>query len=307
MKKWGLIAGLVFYIFSMISVWHLKKEKPKEKKTLISIFTSVPISEKTPSQLPCVNIEIEGRTYVALLDLGFNGHAAIKNEHLKDISTKKFVKSKVMHGWRGKQYEETIYEVPKIKMGNLSLQNPFLYEQNPSLSEDAYISRDKENKPGPQAKIGWKFFKFFNLLLDLRNSKIAFCTDLDTLKENGYDLTQAVKVPLILEHDLIEIQTTGPNGPLRCLLDTGATWNILNTESKNNVSPEEMALNPDNMTQLSFLKIGGQDFGAIEFHTFPIQLPFKIEAILGVEFLKEHLIFLDLVNGFAYIAKNQTQ
>jgi hypothetical protein len=89
---------------------------------------------------------------------------------------------------------------------------------------------------------------------------------------------------------------------VRCVLDTGSTWNVLN-EGNEEISEQALWL-PDNIVQYPFFQIEGSDFGPIAFHRMSIRIPIRIEAILGMEFIKNHRIFLDFANKSIYFSSN---
>ena len=156
------------------------------------------------------------------------------------------------------------------------------------------------DEPG---RIGWEIFRIFNLFLDLGNSKIAFCDSLSRLGKQGYSVEKFVQTPLILERGLVEFQAQTPDGPLRCMLDTGATWNILNIDIEEGRAIEEVVCDPKNISEIHEFRIGERDFGAIQFQSLPIDLPIRIDAILGMDFLQNHAVFIDFANGQIYFSQ----
>jgi hypothetical protein len=102
---------------------------------------------------------------------------------------------------------------------------------------------------------------------------------------------------------MLQFEATTPTGSIRCWLDTGATWNILNIESDNNKTAEQLAWDAYNSKNIPIFKINQHDFGPIKFREIPIRFPFHVQAILGMEFFNEHLVFLDFDKNYAYFAK----
>lgn len=151
--------------------------------------------------------------------------------------------------------------------------------------------------------MGCSLFYNTNLFIDILNCQIAFCDSIDTLRNNGYPIETFVKTSLIFEKGLAEIEVSTPNGLLRCILDTGSTWNILNAQLDNEESWDQLMWEKENTSEFSFFTIEGTDFGPTCFHRMPIRMPIQIEAVLGVEFFKTHLVFLDFSEKFVYISK----
>ena len=154
------------------------------------------------------------------------------------------------------------------------------------------------SKGGEAGRIGWTLFQDVNLFMDLKNSRIAFCDSLDTLKKQGYPVDTFTKVPLLLDHGLIEFEALITEGKLRCVLDTGATWNILNTKSQQPI--EQIIWSARTVSEPTILQIGEKDFGKTSFHLLPLNLPIPVEAILGMEFLSTHLVFIDFAHNHIY-------
>ncbi len=102
-----------------------------------------------------------------------------------------------------------------------------------------------------------------------------------------------IEAPLLLNHDMIEFEARTAGGKLRCLLDTGATINILNCDSIENFARE-------NTCEIPSFKITGHDFGPTSFMCAPLKLPFKVDAIIGMEFIHSKLIFIDFPNRKIY-------
>lgn len=267
-------------------------------------FVSVPVAEFSASQIPCINIKVEGKMLLTTLDLGFRGYVAIAQDRVKDIVSKTLLGEKTMYGIRGKAYNKKLYRIPEIQIGAVTFSSLILQEDSPEFLNDATFLQNETTIASPQepGRVGWKLFCHTCLFIDAQNSVIAFCDCIETLKKEGYAIEAFVKTPLILERGLVEFDCLTPKGLLRCMLDTGATWNVLNEE----IEEIDKALwTPKNVVELPFFYIEDIDFGPIAFHRMPIQVPIKIDAILGMEFIKSHLIFLDFEGKSVYFLNNE--
>ena len=89
----------------------------------------------------------------------------------------------------------------------------------------------------------------------------------------------------------------------RCLLDTGTTWNVLNDYSSRE-SIEQTVWSNESVVEIPLFEISNQNFGPLQFHKIPLPHHFQVQAILGIEFFKNHLVFLDFVENAVYFAKN---
>ncbi len=87
------------------------------------------------------------------------------------------------------------------------------------------------------------------------------------------------------------------------MLDTGATWNMFNSKIGETHSLDEMIWDDKNIFQYSSLQVNGKDLGPIIFHRAPINIPIQIDAILGMEFFEDNIVFLDFSKRTAYFYK----
>lgn len=294
----SLLITVLFFVSSCSSV-----KDATNQAEYATYFVSIPITEMTSAQIPCINVQIEDKTLPVTLDLGLRGHITMASEAVNHIASKTFLNEKSMYGVRGKKYNKKRYRIPELKIGAMTFSVPVLQEDNAEFLRDATFTHDEaeisSKEPG---RLGWELFSLTPLLIDVKNAHIAFCDSLETLKKEGYAIETFIKVPLFLERGLLEFEACTPNGPLRCMLDTGATWNVLNDEAIKEI--DKAVWTPENKAEYSFFLIEGADFGPIAFRRMPIQIPIRIEAILGMEFFQRHLIFLDLENRVVYFSKD---
>lgn len=275
--------------------------KPTVQNEKHRFYVTVPIEHFTDGDLPCLNVEIEGQKFLTLLDLGFSGEISLLNSSLERITEKLFMKKTSRWGLRGIEYKKNLYQIPKLRIRNLTFSPPRLEEEDESLLQGAVIigSNESDLRVG---KLGWRLFNNMTLFLDMKHSTITICDSIETFKEKGYPLNAFTKVPFLDDHNLVEFNIKTPDGLLRCMLDSGATLNYLNTDNPDNVPLADMIRNEKNFTKFPTVQIGEKDFGPITFRPLPLKLPVHIEAMIGMEFLFEHLVFIDFVNRYIYIA-----
>jgi hypothetical protein len=314
--KWAVFFLFLLGVLVLPCIWISKsfcKGAPPQKTqhvkcTYGSYFIPINISKFTAANQPCISAKINDRTVSLMLDLGLRGQFSFSPQFLSGIENKTYLRSKKMYGIRGTEYKEKIFEVPEITIGSMTFSHPNIHECAERFHADATLMKKDDELSTPEpGKAGWELFGNTNLFLDLRNSKIAFCDSLSTLENHGYKITNFTKTPLLLERGLVEFEIETPQGCLRCMLDTGATWNILNTEIEEGRSIEQVMRESSNILEYLSFKIGTQDFGPIAFHCMPIKIPIHIEAILGMEFFEDHLVFLDFADNYVYFLKKAVQ
>ena len=301
---------LLFVFLIVLCSCSLSHKHETDSATKISqnkpvYFVSVPFTKLSPIRSPCLDVEIEGKTFSTELDLGLRGDIAIEKEFIDQISLKTLIGTTPMYGIRGKEYPTNFYRIPKIQIGVMHFNQPILQEKSQEFVKDGtFIQSGRERSPRDPVRLGWSLFYDVNLLVDVKNFEIAFCDSLDTLKKRGYPIEAFTKCPLDLERGLVEFEAETPKGKLRCMLDTGTTCNMFNSEIAEGETVEQMIWEPENWLNYNFFKIEGNDFGPITFRRVPIHIPIRIEAVIGMEFIEDHLIFIDFANKLIYFAKN---
>lgn len=236
------------------------------------------------------------------LDLGFRGDLVMMEQGITQISQKVFVGEKPMYNIRGNKYPEKLYQIPKVEIGGITFIRPIMQEETEEHRKESIFSQkeEKENLWEDSGKLGWHLFEKSNLLIDIKNATIAFCDSLETLSKNGYAVDQLIKTPLLLERGLVELKTKASDQPLLCTLDTGCTLNFLNREGE----IEQELWKEENVISYDSFKIEEVELGPILFHQIPIKIPIHLEALLGMKFFKDHLVFLDFGRKTIYFSKN---
>jgi hypothetical protein len=311
-------AGFSILLYVLFPLFQREKG-PKYLRIKGPYFYPVEISEFSSARIPCIQIIAEGKAALVQVDLGTDD-MNLPSEFLQNMS-KKFIQRELFCGLRGKKYESDFYELPKITIGNVSIFSVKVSETNLEFEKDATLASDEEKPSGPYlGRIGWKAFYGMNVLLDCEHSILAFCDSMDTLKKEGYPTEHFIEVPFLLNRGLIEFDAMTEKGLLRCVLDTGCTWSLLNKDlegasndhmilNPNNIDPEHYQLsNPDNadlmvfdpeeIYKISAFKIGGKDFGTMSF--LRVKMPAQIDALIGMDFIDSTLIFIDFINRKMY-------
>jgi hypothetical protein len=279
-KKWTLFAVLGI-ICCVAFIYKVALPKKHDKRLKTPYFITAPIIGASYG-MPCIELAIESKYARVGIDLGFLGHVFLPREFICELNEKKYIEDQTFYGYRGKQYQTELYQIPKLNIAGMNFNSPDVLGMNQEFESDAYII-DTISKPSDfLGSLGWKIFYNSNLLLDCPNSQIAFCDSLETLKHQGYPIEDFTQIPLLLDRDYVEFEANTNKGTLRCTLDTGATWNILNEEPSQIENPERYE------TEFA---LGGADFKVISFRK--IKTPFKIDAVIGMEFIHDKVIFID--------------
>lgn len=294
---------LIILLFSGCTIAKPLAKSEEERhiqKSSNSYFCSIPLARFSPSNLPCILVKTEGRTILVLLDSGFRGILSFSDNLLETIQEKTFLYKRTIWGFGGKKYTNNVYQIPYVKMGEIVFSEPSVEGESEEFRKNSCIRRPAKGYSFAEGgKVGWEMFTSVNLFLDLANEKIAICDSLETLEDEGYSVDSFVSVPLWTERGFVEFEVETSRGPLRCVLDSGCTWNVLRSDN--------LVYDPADRIDDPVLRIGGKDFQPQGFCSLPIQLPIAVEAILGMEFLEDHVVFIEFTAGKIHISKKQVR
>ncbi len=292
----SLFGILIISFFGFLNF--LKKNQNSEDKGLGVYFCDIPLSGWTDTEGPCIMIQIGEKKISSLLDLGFTGLLSLNSDVLSQIEKKSYLRTTKRYGYNGKEFEKRVFEIPEIKINEAYVSDAHVLETAMDFHDNSKIySESGTFLPEEPGSIGWQLFQIFNLFLDLGKEKIIFSDSIETLQHHGYFNESFAKTPLIHDRGLVEIDVEVSNGTMRCVLDTGFTRSSLNTPYE-----EGKKFDIKNRQQFNQFKIATQNFGPVDFLRLPIELPIHVEAILGMDFFKENMIFLDFTNDVAYFA-----
>lgn len=240
---------------------------------------------------PFILTQIENHTILQLLDLGASLECGLKKEILAKINKEVFSQCVFMTA-NGVIKEEAQFIIPEIQIGSLII-NPVIVNEKTgdcSLDEDGVI--------------GNKILEKTNLLLDFPNNKVIFIRDVNCKTINHYQIMEWVKVPFEWHSVGMILDVETNLGLEKYLLDTGATHNFIYYEHLQEQAPQ-LYNEQGNQIILSKFILGNHDFGQQKFIKLKNLVTFVNEqGVIGVEFLKQHVIFIDYPNKMLYI-KNE--
>jgi len=323
-RKWCALS--IFLFLGMCATLYFLLRNTSEDRAIGSgpltkknaYFVPMKINGFSSGNIPYFTVNIENQTVVAKVDLGYEGHIALSSDVIGALTAKKLIKRSSSYGLRGKVREFDVYELEKIHTETMSFYPVLADEESPEFKHDISLGEEGKIPEGDFGRVGWRLFQSFNLLVDYENSTFALCDSLETLKKRGYPVDCFSETPLLLDRGLIEFEAQTGTGILRCVLDSGATWNLLNRDlddscnshiifTQDNIDQHPI-LNPENKSLLVFdpqdiqdvpvFNLGGKEFGPITFNR--IKSPMAIDAILGMEFFEDTLIFIDFSNRKIY-------
>lgn len=289
------ILGLVIFL----SIWAYKGIYKRP------YFIPVAIEGYTYGHLPYVQVNIEGWEYCLVLDLGYAGEATLAYGGLAEIRGKVFEKTVITGGFLGTKYKQNIYRIPELKIHRMKFDSVLLEEESTELHIDSALDQATVDLPEFTAgALGSLLFRNTCLCIDLYSSMMAFSDSFETVKRELKPVHPFVAVPFQFINGWIEFDLETSEGKLHCMLDTGSTRNHIDSPNVENIPIKDFSKNEK---QLQIVQIGNRDFGPITFSPIPLKYPTKIDAILGVEFLLEHIVVIDFIKHELYIRRTVYQ
>jgi hypothetical protein len=300
--KKPLIIGASACLIALAIGWAFKLWKPGYEKPQSALppHSFYPLTlTASDARIPCFQAEIEGIPFLLDLDLGYTGVLSLPKHLLEQLTLKPDAETVLFGSIRGNKYESPLFTIPRLTIEDLAFVNLPAKENSLEFERDCTLRTKKELGPSDiRAYIGWRAFAGGVTLIDLSKDIAICCDSLETLKENGYSLEQFIPIKLPSDKQLIELEANIDNRKVKCMLDTGCTFNLIHTPS----TDEELEFGKvdfDNPLPSTMLIVGEHRLGPCTF--YKTQLPFGIEAILGVDFLETQVICIDLVNDMLYL------
>ena len=302
MKKFLVVSASSCLIMLVIG-WALKLWPPSNEK----IYPALPIHSfysftltRSDARIPCLQAEIEGIPFLAKLDMGYDGVLSLPKHLLEQLAHKSGAGTVLLANMQGKKYENPVFILPKLNIGDLVFADLPAEESNLEFERDISLGTNSDLEPSEViARIGWQAFLGAVVLIDLRNSIAICCDSLETLKEKGYPLEQFTSTDLLSGQEFMAFEAQIDDRIVKCLLDTGCTLNLIHAPSTTSgtVGNELKLGSVDFANPLppAILSIAGHPLRPCVFRK--AQIPFGSEAILGIDFLETQVICIDLVNN----------
>lgn len=295
-KKCGWAVSFVILIAS-IALYHFVTQER---------CVPVPLSF-TSAGTPVVMSMIEGKPYFLQVDLGSKFLLSLDQDVLDSIHNKEPLGITKWRDVKGEFYESLSYRMPSVKIENLVLKDVITKQQNVHFSAKNTLWDDvKDQKIGisqPQGVIGRPLLEKTNLLLDFKNYIMIASNDMKQIKKEGYFLNQMVQVSLEDSSKGIIVKAHTDIGDLRLALDTGATITLIRTSQIQDQKYENDTRGFPRIKSQKFI-LGNEDFGCTNLFLYDITPELhEIDGVLGMDFLKKHVIYIDYKNKTIFLDK----
>ncbi|MBI5346464.1 MAG: hypothetical protein HZB76_04915 [Chlamydiae bacterium] len=285
-----LISSALIIILSVGGLWHYFSPK----KIWLCMFVNL-----SSSETPLHQMTIEGESYPIEISLSSCGRISLPKEILDKVKDKRPKGTNKSKDIQNNEYDLPVYILPKIEVAGVTFYEAEVEEKNEKFRVNALLPTFKKCDNDKLARIGRRLLTISNLLLDLEQKKIYLTNDEKRLRRSGYFFEDFVKVPLILNGGVrVEINTD--LGIRKFAIDTGTAKSFINSFGVPNTNlKEESGLK---IFTSSKFAIGNMDFGSQDLYLLDVPIEAKdFEGILGMDFLRSHILYLDYKNKWAYI------
>lgn len=292
-KVWFFAGCFLFGVAGCIS-WKFLKPKKGYVRFPIELIANT----------PCVAMSAEGHSFSVELDTGMDRPFALRTELLDRLNGKQ--EDGIAQSWDINHNEyhsfsfvipEIIWEAATITKMSAKEENIYFLTQGSFLQSPLEISErtqeylDKvSGRMGLECLLAAPYCWFF----DLPHRELYLIRDLNkAVKRGQFSLEGFVEVPLEIINSKLIVSLETDFGWKRFVVDTGASVSLLKADS-----------DEANHKWLKTERFGiqGTDFGSWEFYLFDFSELLEADGILGVDFLGEHALFLDLKNQKAWIS-----
>jgi hypothetical protein len=256
------------------------------------------------SDVPLIEIEIEGSIYPVMLDLGSYTQVSLEQEILKKIS-KKPLGIAQFGDIKGNNYESQKYLIPEIKIGNSIFSEVIVKEENDDFKKNCVLWDYSDAIPlKRRGVIGRSLLKRQNILLDFPHSGMLFVENIDSLKDVGFSIQDMLAVPFTMTSLGIILNIETDIGTKQFLLDSGFTISVIRASQCKNISFQKDRRGCDYFSTSQFI-IEGNNFANMPLHLLDLPADMnEIDGILGMNFMRHHAIYFDFRNRILYIGEN---
>ncbi len=254
------------------------------------------------SNTPIIDADVEGKIYPLMLDLGSIFSLSLDKDLLEKIN-KQACDLVKWRDWKGTPYESLSYLIPKVNLYGLEWTKVVAKETNRQQNTAGVLWDDKPEtlcEEEFKGKIGLPLLKKTNLCLDFCHQAIFSCNSLKTLQSKGICPKNMIQIPFYLKKGVLIVHAETEVGQFNLIVDTGATVSVIKSSLI-----DEMYQKKDQrglpFVISSYLKLSRTDFGELNFYLCDLDRRDEIEGILGMDFLKRHIIYIDYPNKVLYI------
>lgn len=296
------LSFLILSLFCLLGIYFFQISPPKnESKFLVR----VPVSFFPFYDRPTMKVEIEGKAYSLLIDLGSSRSFDLRTRYLKKLKNKQVSRCASYISLDGTLRNTPGYKVSNIEIRSLTVHEALVFEEGNDFLKNKNVFPsfilwdrwiDTLHSLFIQGSVGWGLFKELNCIFDFPKSEIIIAKNADHLfDKTSYSIKEFVRIPFHLEQYGVVVDFETSQGQKKLLLDTGATCSILRSSTSQFTNKEQHLVSTDKLIS------GGHDFGKWSFDIYDFSEWISCDGILGIDFFKKHTIYFDFQNQTAYL------
>jgi len=248
--------------------------------------------------IPTTKIKIGDKEYLVEIDLGSKTPLILSKKNLSDLPKKEKKEKMEFRDFKGNKYVSNTYILQKMNIGNIILHDVIVREINEDYSRNTSIISDSNKE---FQSIGRPPFEKFKILLDFKNDRLFISNDLNKLKKLGYDISSFIRTECKMGRTGLILEVKTDLGKKRLSIDTGSTITSLRSSSEIKKTGKKLTL--PIFTTEKFM-IGDKDYGALDLFLLDITPELnEMDGFLGMDFIKNHVIYVDFPAKVVYISK----
>jgi hypothetical protein len=257
-----------------------------------------------PANVPLAQTNIQGKTYLLEVDLGSKFPLTLRRDILKGL------KKDICGNLDGRDVMGNSYTSPAYKLEKINIQGlEFKDVQTKEVHDDYVINTTLITEKLSESEIlsenvgviGRPLMEQRNLFLDFSHSRMIVCDKVSDIKKWGFSCEDFVLLPFDIGRTGIILVVDTDLGSLRLSVDTGSTLSLIRTGEIEFPLEQSEQFGLPYVTTEKFA-MGGQDFGSMSLYLFDITEELhEIDGLLGMDFLKDHSIYIDYKNQLIYV------
>ena len=253
---------------------------------LTAVFTlsvaQAAIPLKIVDKLPYIPVQIDGKTFLMLLDLGADDTVAMAPKTLSAVHLESVAGANRHTNTKGEVIVETRLRIPELRIGMVTFTQVEASEQR--------FAPDYHPPDVSRGHIGLGLLKDYKIALDYRHGKMWLIDSRSPADEQSHCRGVAVaRLPRARAIMLTHVQTD--RGELTMVWDTGSQSNVL--RDPNGKPAASDGAEPPRV-QLRRFALGGINFGPVKLYAVNFQDPAEADAAVGYEFFAKHSVCFDV-------------
>jgi len=259
-------------------------------KECVCKVTDIPLSF-LDNKSAYVPLTIDNNDFFLLLDIGSFSSITINKRYSRHLKIKKTGIVKSHLGVKGTVHQSDEVIFPNVALGSLKLGNIKGFIDSDWLDSGMIIhGKNSLSSPRNNGVIGRSLLKKLKIIIDLRNEKLILADTISDLEKIGYFINEWPLINFYNTDIGIELDVKVNNKKGRFILDTGASHSLLRKTffNEKDIDSQIDFFKADN------LQIKNIDYPNFDFILLNFEQPAEVDGILGIDFFKGKMIFLDM-------------